>query len=128
MYCHLSLVECQSDVKKRSPFKIDAKNEARLNFFVSLFLSNLELESTNTKMSEWKDELNNESDDLKDLEPVTDSKPSATTEETNETTEDSTEVDKVETHEICLLNAHYNNGTVNVGIRGYEAKSERHGS
>ncbi|CAO3645656.1 RNA-binding domain-containing protein [Mucor ambiguus] len=45
-------------------------------------------------MSEWKDELNNESDDLKDLEPVTDSKPSATTEETNETTEDSTEVDK----------------------------------
>jgi len=80
-------------------------------------------------MSEWKDELNNESDDLKDLEPVTDSKPSATTEEANEATEDSTEVDKVETHtRFCLLSAHYNNGAVNVGIRGYEAKSERHGS
>lgn len=70
------------------------KNEARLNFFISFLLSILELHT----MSEWKDELNNESDDLKDLEPVTDSKPSATTEEANETTEDPTEVDKVDTH------------------------------
>lgn len=56
-------------------------------------------------MSEWKDELNNESDDLKDLEPVTDSKPPATeeTNETNETSEDPTEVDKVDTLEMLFF-------------------------
>lgn len=76
-------------------------------------------------MSEWKDELNTESDDLKDLETLEATKP--TTEGTNETVEDSSEVDKVKSPVKNTFRYSLNSIILYIGIRSYETKSEGYG-